>query len=183
MKTCSISDGSRNCDDRSADKSSNHTGKSTFHSGYCHNAVCTLNQIQLGKQSVHATNTDIINALNSCPEVFCGLCSLLRHRNISSSCAADCDFSRPYFILFLNLDDTGNRIILRLRKLLFNQLILLLAGSCSKNFPIFSVKPLEDLQKMFIRLSAAINDFCKPRSLFAADVQLGIFHLVITFLF
>ena len=182
MKAGAISHRSRYRDHRTFHKTTHNTCQCTLHSCYCNHAVSLLDGIQSGKESVHTTNSHIIDPLHMCAEILCCLGSLLRNRNICCSGCTHCHFS-DMLLLFFNLQNSGNRIVDHIGKNLFYQFILIFRRPCSKDFSIFLIKLLIDIQKVFVCFSRTVNYLCKTGPRFSGSIQFRIIHFLISLFF
>ena len=85
-------------------------------------------------------------------------------------------------IWLLNLQNSGNRVILNLGIFFPDQFILFLRGSRSQHLPLFQIQTLKNPQQMLIRFITTVNNLCETGAGLSPRIQLGIIHFLIAIL-
>ena len=106
-----VANGCRNSNHRLVHQAAEHASPAPLHSGNgLPTQLALLNRIETRQQAVDTAHTDIVDTLNVCTEVFCGLRRLLGNGNIRSSSRTDRNFSDPLlvFLFYFKICDSGS---------------------------------------------------------------------------
>jgi hypothetical protein len=173
-EACAVSNAGWHGDHRLCDKASDDARKSAFHTGDDNHNICGLNRLEPAKQTMHASDSDIGNALDVIAHDFRGYRGFFGNGQIARASTGNDDCAGALFcVSLLNCDASSEFVVGDSLKLLFQNARMFRSDTRYEN-ALFALDEFRGyFQDLFGCFTRAEDHFGKSFAKGAMGVDLG----------